>query len=77
MYRERKKKPATDQVDAKILAVLQKHGDLSTKKIADLIGRSARATRTRMIGLIDKGLVIEIGTGPRDPQKRYTLTRNP
>ena len=77
LYRERKKEPVTDQVDAKILAVLKKHGELSTKKIADLIDRSARATRTRMIGLIDKGLVIEIGTGPRDPQKRYALARNP
>ena len=75
LYRERKRKPVIDQVDAKILAMLQKHGELSTKKLADLIGRSTRATRTRMVGLIDKGLVIELSTGPRDPRKRYTLTR--
>ena len=35
------------------------------------IGLSPRATRTRLGKLVARGLVREIGTGPRDPKRRY------
>ena len=73
LYRGRKSGPTRDQLDVQILASLREQGNLSTKQIANLIGRSPRATRTRMIRLVERGLVVEIGTGPQDPRKRYAL----
>jgi hypothetical protein len=30
-----------------------------------------------MIGLVKQGMIVEIGTGPRDPKKRYVLAKEP
>jgi hypothetical protein len=46
---------------------------LATREIAAIIGLSARATRTRLARLIDRGLVREIGTSAKDPQRKYVL----
>jgi DNA-binding Lrp family transcriptional regulator len=46
---------------------------LATREIAAMIGLSARATRTRLARLIDRGLVREIGTSAKDPQRKYFL----
>jgi DNA-binding Lrp family transcriptional regulator len=46
---------------------------LATREIAAIIGLSARATRTRLARLIDRGLVREIGTSAKDPQRKYFL----
>ena len=37
--------------------------------------RSTRATRTRLVGLIARGLVRELGKGPKDPQRQYFLAQ--
>lgn len=58
-----------------IINVLSKEDSLSTAQIAQKIKRSARATRTQLISLVSKGLVAEIGMGPTDPKKKYTLVR--
>ena len=51
---------------------LLEHGaQRSTGEIAGAIGLSPRATRTRLGKLVARGLVREIGTGPRDPRRRY------
>jgi len=73
LYRERRGEPTQDQLDGQILAFLRKQGELSTKQIANLIGLSSRAARNRMIRLVERGLVVEIGTGPKDPRRRYAL----
>ena len=73
LYRGHESAPTRDELDVKILACLREQGDLSTKQIADLIERSPRATRNRMVRLVERGLVVEIGTGPQDPRKRYAL----
>ena len=53
-------------------SVLLEHGaQRSTGEIAGAIGLSPRATRTRLGKLVARGLVREIGTGPRDPRRRY------
>jgi predicted DNA-binding transcriptional regulator len=46
---------------------------LATREIAANIDLSARATRTRLAQLIDRGLVREIGTSAKDPQRQYFL----
>ena len=47
--------------------------EIATCGIAAIIGLSARATRTRLARLIDRGLVREIGTSAKDPQRKYFL----
>ncbi|WP_211192401.1 helix-turn-helix domain-containing protein [Actinoplanes sp. TBRC 11911] len=49
------------------------HG-MSTSEIAKIVEMSTRATRTRLAGLAERGLVREVGTGPQDPKRRYYRT---
>jgi len=58
-----------------ILAALTKHPDvgLSTSQIAEEIKLSPRATRTRLASLVGRGLIVEIGSGSKDPHRRYYL----
>jgi predicted HTH transcriptional regulator len=66
-------RPVLDETDQAIMATLAVEKGRSTSEIADAIGLSARATRTRLARLVDRGLVREIGTGPQDPKRRYFL----
>jgi predicted HTH transcriptional regulator len=67
--------PAKDVRDEAILAALATSLDagLSTSDIAKQIRLSARATRTRLAALVERGLIVEIGSGPQDPHRRYHL----
>jgi predicted HTH transcriptional regulator len=67
--------PETDSVDRRILEALSADDGLSTRQIAEAIGRTPRSTRTRLIKLVDRGLVREVGTSPQDPKRRYYRTR--
>ncbi len=71
----RRHAPATDKRDQSILRALATAADtgLSTAQIAKRIKISPRAARTRMLALIARGLVTEIGSGPMDPGRRYHL----
>ena len=60
-----------DPTDRSILDLLEHGAQRSTREIAGAIGLSSRATRTRLGKLVARGLVREIGTGPRDPRRRY------
>jgi len=64
-------RPVLDETDQAILAALDADKGRSTSEIADSIGLTPRATRTRLARLVGRGLVREIGTGPQDPQRRY------
>ena len=66
---------AIDARDRSILALLESGGELGTSEIAKAVGLSARATRTRLIKLVSRGLVHEVGTGPHDPKRRYIASR--
>lgn len=63
-----------DATDRRILEALADGEGRSTGELAELIGLSSRATRTRLVGLIERGLVVEIGTSPQDPKRRYYPT---
>ncbi|MDH3413869.1 MAG: helix-turn-helix domain-containing protein [Gammaproteobacteria bacterium] len=64
--------PATiDPIDQAILDVLGSAEGCGTSEVAEKIERSPRATRTRLAKLVSRGLVREIGTGPKDPKRRY------
>ena len=63
--------PSVDEVDQTILNALADGAGHSTQDIATAIRRSPRATRTRLVQLIERGLVQEVGTSPQDPKRRY------
>jgi len=69
--------PVTDALDDAILRLLADGEGRSTAQIAAHIERSARATRTRLAALVERGLLREIGSGPRDPKRRYYSTKIP
>jgi len=60
-------------VERTILAALGEGSGLRTRELAERIGWSVRATRLRLQRLIEHGLVVEIGSGPTDPNRRYYL----
>jgi ATP-dependent DNA helicase RecG len=47
-----------------------------TSEVAERVGRSIRWTRTRLNNLVENGVVVELGEGPNDPQRRYALASN-
>jgi ATP-dependent DNA helicase RecG len=60
-----------------LLAALKKTGStgMSTGELTEILGRSVRTTRTRMMRLVELGLVFQIGSGPTDPQRRYVAAK--
>jgi len=68
-----RQQPSMDDKDRRIIEALRSKGTLSTARAARLIALSARATRTRLQSLVQRGLVIEIGSGPNDPHRKYAL----
>ncbi len=71
----RTRAPAMDETDQAILAVLENDKGFSTREIAVAIERTARATRTRLLRLVERALVREVGTSPQDPKRRYFRAR--
>ncbi|PKQ21149.1 MAG: transcriptional regulator [Actinobacteria bacterium HGW-Actinobacteria-6] len=74
--REREAHP-TNPLDERTLDALRSADGLGTSDVAEAIGRTARATRTRLQRLVEAGLVVEIGSGPNDPQRRYYIAEDP
>lgn len=66
--------PNVDSIDGKILELVNVPEGRATREIADHIGLTPRATRTRLSALVELGLVKEIGSGPQDPRRRYFRT---
>jgi predicted HTH transcriptional regulator len=77
LFAARQEAVRLDATDHAIVSALEFGEGLSTKAIAERIGRSARATRSRLVSLIERGLVAEVGSGPNDPRKRYYLATAP
>lgn len=46
----------------------------NTSELAAAVGRSTRTVRTHMTRLVELGLVVEVGSGPTDPRRRYVRT---
>ena len=71
-------KPAMiDEVNQSILHLLKRHHQqgLTTHEIAKHIQLSTRATRTRLLKLIELGQVIEIASSAHDPNRLYFLSK--
>ena len=67
-------KQEADPLDQAILDFLGQLSGASTSQIAAHIRRTPRATRERLNRLVGLGLVAVIGSGPRDPQRRFYPT---
>jgi ATP-dependent DNA helicase RecG len=66
--------PVLDETGQAILRVLGDGTGHLTSEIARAIRLTPRATRTRLVRLVERGLVREIGTSPQDPKRRYFLS---
>jgi predicted ArsR family transcriptional regulator len=64
-----------DQVERAILDAMAGGKGLSNQEIAAEIKLSTRATRTRLLALVARGLVVEVGTSPQDPTRKYFLVK--
>jgi len=73
LHRARKHAPSVNEIEKLILDALADGQGLSTQEIAVKIKRSARATRTRLMTLVARGVVAEVGTSPQDPTRKYFL----
>ena len=65
---------ALDKTEQAILATLSDGTGRVTSEVAKVIGLTPRATRTRLVRLVERGLVREVGTSPQDPKRRYFIS---
>ena len=72
---DRSTAPTLDLVDDRIVAFLRAEGGRSTAEIADRVGLSARSVQHRLASLAERGVVVVVGSGPRDPRRRWFATR--
>ncbi|MCK5842394.1 MAG: winged helix-turn-helix transcriptional regulator [Candidatus Sabulitectum sp.] len=64
-----------DRADSHILRLLRANPDgLSTSELATILDVTGRTVRNRMKSLVEKGFVLPVGTGPRDPRRRYVIS---
>jgi ATP-dependent DNA helicase RecG len=61
---------AIDETDQAILAAITTRG-ATTSDVATEIAKSTRTARARLQKLVDRGIIVEIGSGPNDPRRRY------
>lgn len=72
---ERTTAPVQDDVDERIVAYLRAADGGSTAEIAAHVARSTRAVQQRLARLAERGVVVVVGSGPRDPRRRWYATR--
>jgi predicted HTH transcriptional regulator len=72
----RVRRPEADATDQKIIALLGEGEMLSTAAVAKHIGMSQRGTFSRLQTMKSRGILVEIGTGPHDPKRRYALAES-
>jgi len=65
--------PQLDLLDQSILEHVRQSDGASTSQIASHIGRTPRATRTRLNRLVGLGLLATVGSDPKDPRKVYRI----
>ena len=63
-----------DETEKAIQRVLRDGRGHLTSEIAYAIRLTPRATRTRLLRLVGRGFVREVGTSPQDPKRQYFLS---
>ncbi|MBK8232079.1 MAG: helix-turn-helix domain-containing protein [Candidatus Eisenbacteria bacterium] len=67
----RQSPPTGDPVEARILRFFAERNGLSIRQVAELVSLSPRSARTKLKNLVDRGLIVEIGSTPTDPSRLY------
>jgi predicted HTH transcriptional regulator len=62
---------SVDSTERRILEYVAEGNGRSTAAIAKHIGLSTRATQNRLSALEKRGLIAVVGSGPRDPRRRW------
>jgi predicted HTH transcriptional regulator len=62
-----------DEVEARILKAVGESDGLATRHVAEAAAISTRSARSRLKGLVERGLIVEIGSSPTDPKRVYLL----
>lgn len=75
LRREHTGVPELNALDQDVLDFVSQSSGASTKEIAAHLGRTPRATRTRLRRLLDLGLLVAVGSGPRDPRRVFHRAR--
>lgn len=68
---ERVAAAAFDTVERRIVDYIASGDGRSTAEIAKHVGISTRAIQHRLATLAERGLVVVVGSGPRDPRRRW------
>lgn len=68
---ERIAEPALDPVEDRIVGFIREGTGRSTAGIAAHVGLSTRATQHRLAALAERGFIVVVGSGPRDPRRRW------
>jgi len=64
---------AADQVERRLIEFLDTPDGRSTAELAGHIHLTTRATQQRLARLAERGLVVVVGSGPRDPRRRWFI----
>lgn len=70
-YTTTQESPKLDDTNIAIIETLKASGGLTTTQIASMLNLSPRTIRARLNELKRFQLVVEVGTGPFDPNKKY------
>ncbi|MCA9485776.1 MAG: putative DNA binding domain-containing protein [Nanoarchaeota archaeon] len=65
-----------DEWEKKIMSYVEKHGEVFAKQARVIWGVTSKTTGTRLRKMCDKGLLVEISSGPFDPHKRFIKPQN-
>lgn len=67
----------TNATDARALAFIGANPGRTTAEVARDLGLTSRATRTRLAQLVAHGLLVVVGSSPRDPKRAYHIPTRP
>lgn len=73
LYGKKKSKVVLESWQKELIAYLKKKEKISTKQAAQLWKVTVRTARTRLIKLIDAGIIKKTGTSLKDPYGSYVL----
>ncbi len=63
--------PVLDRVAERMVAFIRAGSGRSTPEIAQHAGLSTRTTQHRLAALAERGFIVVVGSGPRDPRRRW------
>ncbi len=63
----------TEEWQKQIIAYLKVHKEILPKKAQELWKVTSRTTSSRLKKMCEQGILVEISTGPFDPQKKFSL----